>query len=162
MLKCLPLLWVQRRLVMLFSGSSATAPIVFREAGAHRQVSHSHTRAANVQNLRVLQSSANCQSLQSRGKGPSAGLLPLEMYGSSCELLGEGRAAPRIFRSRLPMRSLDPTPLRVSRQDMDGLDWLSTATLKHKGGPRARGTEGTHSSTLIAAPFSPRVTDGKN
>ena len=65
------------------------------------------------------------------------------MYGLSCELLGERRAAPRIFRSRLPMRSLDPTPLRVSTQEMEELDWLGTATRRYKGVPRAAGIDGT-------------------
>lgn len=47
-LKCPPLVWWKRRLVMMFSGSSATAPRIFRQAGTHSQVSHSHTRAATV------------------------------------------------------------------------------------------------------------------
>lgn len=47
-LKCPPLVWLKRRLVMMFSGSSATAPRIFRQAGTHSQVSHSHTRAATV------------------------------------------------------------------------------------------------------------------
>lgn len=65
------------------------------------------------------------------------------MYGLSCELLLERRAAPRIFRSRLPMRSLDPTPLRVSKQEMEELDWLGKATRRYKGVPRAGGIDGT-------------------
>jgi hypothetical protein len=35
------------------------------------------------------------------------------------------------------MRSLDPTPLLVSRRETEELDWLSTAMLRHKGGPGA-------------------------
>lgn len=41
------------------------------------------------------------------------------------------------------MRSLDPTPLRVSKQEMEELDWLGTATRRYKGVPRAGGIDGT-------------------